>query len=259
MMRLGYCCGPEHAALLKASGFDYFEWSVPGLLMPLAGDAAFEQALALAQAAALPCEALNMMVPGELKITGPDADMAKLEAYVKTMCARAKRAKIRRIVFGSGGARRVPDGFPMDKARGQIVDFLKMLAPYASAAEVTIVVEPLNTKETNIINSVAEGAEIVRAVNAASIRLLADSYHVLIENEPLENVAQNLDIIAHVHVATREGRLPPGVTACRGLQDFLSGLRDGHYAQRVSVEGNGFSASNVWVAQATLRMWTTRN
>ncbi|MCL1888539.1 MAG: sugar phosphate isomerase/epimerase [Kiritimatiellaeota bacterium] len=256
MMRFGWCCGPAQAGVLKAAGFDYFEWGVPGLLMPLAGDAAFEAALAQARAAALPCGTLNMMVPGELKITGADADPARLEAYAQTMCARAQRADIRRIVFGSGGARRVPDGFCKKTAREQIIRFLKMLGPFAQAAGVTIVVEPLNTKETNIINSVAEGADIVREVNAPAIRLLADSFHVLIEDEPLENISKNLDIISHAHIATREGRLPPGVVPCAGVQDFLSVLRDGGYNGRVSVEGNGFSASNARVALATLRLWS---
>ena len=256
-MRFGYCCGPAQAGILKDAGFDYFEWSVPGLLMPLADDAAFEVALSQANVAALPCEALNMMVPGELKITGPDVDFAKLEAYAKTMCCRAKRANIQRIVFGSGAARRVPEKFCKTEARSQIIQFLKMLGPLAQAAGVTIVVEPLNKGETNIINSVAEGAEIVREVNDAGIRLLADSYHVLVEDEPLANITKNFDIIAHTHIATREGRLPPGVTPCAGIQQFLRALREGGYTGRVSVEGNGFSISNTRVALATLRIWTT--
>jgi sugar phosphate isomerase/epimerase len=241
---------------LKDSGFDYIEPTVPGLLMPLADDAAFEAALALAKDAPLPCEALNMMVPGDLKITGPDANPEKLEAYGKTMCARAQRAGIQRIVFGSGGARRVPDGFSKSEGRAQIVRFLQMLGPHARAAGVTIVVEPLNSKETNIINSVAEGADIVREVNDAGIRLLADSFHVLVENEPLDNVVKNLDLICHTHVATREGRMPPGTVPCAGVQDFLMCLRDNGYNGRVSVEGTGFSASNAWVARATLCLWT---
>ena len=256
-MRFGYCCGPAQAGILKDAGFDYFEWSVPGLLMPLADGAAFESALAQARAAELPCEALNLMVPADLKITGPEVDSAKLEIYAETMCARAKRAGIQRIVFGSGGARRVPENFCGEKARAQIVSFLKMLGPRARAAGVQIVVEPLNRNETNIINSVAEGAEIVREVNDAGIRLLADSYHVLVEDEPFENITRNLDIITHAHIATREGRYLPGVVACEGVQRFLRTLSEGGYNGRVSIEGAGFSASNVLVAQATLRIWTS--
>ena len=255
-MRFGYCCGPREAALLKSAGFDYFEWSVGALLMPLADDAEFMAALSQAQAVPLPCEALNSMVPGELKITGPDVDFPQLEAYAATMCARAKRAGIQRIVFGSGGARRVPDGFSKEKARGQIVAFLAMLGPLARDAGLAVTVEPLNAGETNIINSVAEGADIVREVNDPAIRLLADAYHVMMENEPLDNIARNLDIITHTHIATRAGRMPPGAVPCAGARDFLTCLRANGYNGRVSVEGAGFSASNARVALATLRLWT---
>jgi len=241
---------------LKDAGFDYFEWSVPGLLMPLADGAAFEAALAQANAAPLPCESLNCMVPGDLKITGPDADPAKLETYAAVMFARAKQAGVQRIVFGSGGARAVPDGFSKEAARGQIVSFLKMLAPLARDAGVVVAVEPLNPGETNIINSVAEGAEITREVNDPNIRLLADSFHMLKAGEPMGDVTRFLGLIAHAHVATREGRMPPGVAECAGAKEFIKRLRDGGYNGRVSVEGNGFSPENARAANAALRAWS---
>ena len=254
-MRFGYCTGPGESGVLKATGYDYFEWGVSDALMPLADDAAFEVALAKIKAAALPCESLNGMVPGTLKITGPDADMAKLEAYVATMCVRAKRVGIQRIVFGSGGARNVPEGFCREKARAQILDFLKMLGPHAQAAGLLIAIEPLNKKECNIINTVAEGAEIARAVDHPSIRLLADAFHMLRDDEPIANVAKNLDIIVHTHIATRENRLPPGVEACAGIQEFLQCLRGGGYKHRVSVEASGYTPAWALTALATMRVW----
>ena len=67
---------------------------------------------------------------------------------------------------------------------------------------------------------------------------------------------RNLGLIAHAHVATREGRMPPGVVPCAGVQDFLQRLRDGGYNGRVSVEGAGFSPANAITARATMCVWT---
>jgi sugar phosphate isomerase/epimerase len=144
----------------------------------------------------------------------------------------------------------------MPEARAQIVRFFKMLGPLARAAGVVIVVEPLNKRETNIINSVAEGADIVREAADPGVRLLADSFHMLMDNEPMENLSRNIDLIAHTHIATREGRMPPGTVPCAGIQDFLQCLRDGGYNGRVSVEGAGYSAANARAAIATMRIWT---
>lgn len=256
MMRFGVCCGPAAAPALSQAGYDFFEGSVPGILKPLEDAAAFDAMLDEVRRAPLPCEALNLMVPAEIKLTGPETDPARQEAYMKTMCARAARAGIARVVFGSGGARKVPDGFPKEKAFAQLADFLRMAAPYAADAGTTIVVEPLNRNECNIINSVAEGAELVREVNAPSVRLLADSYHMLRDDEPLQNITDHAALLAHVHVATGANRLPPGVEPDHGLQEFLLRLRDAGYNGRVSVEAGGMTPAHLWTALATLRLWT---
>jgi len=50
MMQCGVCGGPEIAAVAKIAGFDYFEWSVGGLLKPREPEPAFREALAAVRA-----------------------------------------------------------------------------------------------------------------------------------------------------------------------------------------------------------------
>src|SRR5207248_1535864 len=113
----------------------------------------------------LPVPACNLLVPPQLKITGSEADLARLRDYMTNVTARAGQTGTKVLVFGSAGARNIPDGFDRGKARQQIVDFVKMSADLAARHAVTIVAEPLNRKESNVINSVAEGMEYVSAVN----------------------------------------------------------------------------------------------
>jgi sugar phosphate isomerase/epimerase len=62
------------------------------------------------------------------------------------------------------------------------------MAPMAEKYGVTIAVEPLNSGETNFINSLAEGVEIVDAVKSPRMKLLCDIYHMLKEDEsPVRN------------------------------------------------------------------------
>jgi hypothetical protein len=44
-------------------------------------------------------------------------------AYVAKAFDRVARLGVRIVVFGSGGARRVPEGYPRDDAVRQMVDF----------------------------------------------------------------------------------------------------------------------------------------
>lgn len=234
-LRFGLCCGPDRAPLASDIGFDYFEMTVAALLKPLETEEAFRQALGEVRKTPIPCEAVNCFVPGKLKIVGPDADAGALAGFARTAISRAKEAGVSVIVFGSGGARRIPDGFDRRKAEEQIAGFCRMLGPVAAEHNVTVVVEPLNLAECNIINSVKEGAELVRAVSHPNLRLLADGYHMLKDGDPMQSIVGAGELLAHTHVATKANRLPPGAEEC-DLGPFFEALLEAKYSSRVSIE-----------------------
>src|SRR5438034_4201297 len=161
-MRFGICTKLETADAVKQAGWDFVEENAQGLFRGLEGSWAGQ---VRATTSPLPIPAANTLVPGSLKITGPEANLDRLKEYLTRVMERAGQIGTNTIVFGSGGARNVPDGFDRDKARQQIIDFLKMILPMAQKNKVTIVAEPLNKQECNIINTVAEAMEDVQAVN----------------------------------------------------------------------------------------------
>jgi sugar phosphate isomerase/epimerase len=150
---------------------------------------------------------------------------------------RAQQVGITRLVFGSGGARNVPDGFDRKKAVSQITAFARMSAELAALHGVTIVIEPLNKGECNIINSVAEGMEYVKAVNNPAFQCLVDSYHFWLEDEPLENLKAAMPWIKHVHLADKVGRVAPGLSGQSDYKPFFKVLKDGGYDGTISFEG----------------------
>lgn len=234
-MQYGICCGPDTATIAKRVGFDYFEWTVEGILKPTEGADAFAGALAEAKEAPLPCPVVNCFVPGDLKITGPTVDADALREYVNVCCSRAREAGIEVIVFGSGGARQIPDGFDRAEAQQQVRSFCEMLAPIASDYGITIAVEPLSRSICNILTGVGECAELVRKVDHPALRLLADSYHLLLDDDSLGDVTENGSLLRHVHIATVPSRLAPGAEAC-DLLPFFKALVAGGYDGRISLE-----------------------
>ncbi|MFW6155260.1 MAG: sugar phosphate isomerase/epimerase family protein [Planctomycetota bacterium] len=235
-MQYGVCGGPEMAAAAKEAGYDFFEWSVPGLLKPREDEKAFKSALAEVQACGVPCPALNLFIPSDLKITGPEADAGALEQFVSVTCRRAGQAGVETIVLGSGGARRIPDGFDRDEAHRQIVAFCRMAGPLAAAQGVTIAVEPLNQRACNVLTSVQESADLVREVNHPAIRLLVDAWHWATDDHSIEAIVANGRLLAHVHIATYPTRLPPGAEPF-DWAPFFAALREGGYNGRISIEG----------------------
>jgi sugar phosphate isomerase/epimerase len=234
-MQYGVCCGPSMAPALAEAGYDFFEWTVGAALRPRDPEPTFRETLAQIRAAPVPCLALNCFIPGDLRITGPTADLRALEQFVEVACRRAEEAGVKAIVFGSGGARRIPDGFERAAALGQIVDFCRMLGPIAGRHGVTIVVEPLNKGECNVLVTVAESADVVRRADHPAIRLLVDAYHWMKDGDSAADVAANGPLLAHVHVATLAKHMAPGVEEC-DFGPFFRSLKQGGYDGRISIE-----------------------
>lgn len=235
-MLLGLCASAVGSAkALAAAPLDYVEEHVQNFLAPEGPEDAFAQRLAQAGVAARCTVAANCFLPGALKCTGPQIDEARILAYARTAFARAERAGIDTIVFGSGGARQVPDGFSTATAFEQFIALLTRLAPLAARHGVTLVVEPLNRGECNFINTVDEGAEVVRRVDQPAVRLLADLYHMLRNGEGPEALTRHGALLAHTHIAEKEKRTGPGI-AGDDFRPFLTALRAGGYDRRMSLE-----------------------
>jgi len=233
-MRFGIC-GSADTFEAAPEGLEYLEESVGGALCPREDETAFEAAMAKCKSAVAPVIAANCFLPGDLKSTGADVDEEALDAYVTTAFARAAQVGISRIVFGSGGSRSVPDGFDGDRAFEQLVGHLKRWGPIAAAHNVVIVVEPLQKAECNIINTVAEGAELARRANHPNVRLLADFYHMLCDGDPPDAIREHGDLLRHVHVAEREQRTAPGM-AGDDFRPFLRALKAVGYDETMSLE-----------------------
>lgn len=232
-MKFGCCCPIEQAALAHAAGFDYLETTVVSLL-PEATESFFAPILETYQRAPLPTLACNVFLPGDLKLVGADVDRQRLAVYVQTALRRIMLIGAEVVVFGSGKARMVPDGFPRADAEAQLVAFLNLVADEAEEHDVTLAIEPLNRRESNILNSVAEAVALAERVNRPSIRVLADFYHMDEEQESLDHLVQYKDWLAHIHVAD-SGRRAPGA-GTYPYATFVEKLSAAGYDGMVSIE-----------------------
>ena len=186
----------------------------------------------------LPVLAANRLLPPTLKVTGPNADSVALKSYMTIVAERAQATGTRILVFGSGPARLVPIGFDRERARQQITEFCHMASDLCAARGITLVIEPMCRGESNIINSVAEAMEYVRAVNHPACKCLVDSYHSWLENEPITDIEQAMPWIAHVHLADVQDRRAPGETAQHDYRPLFAALQRGNYAGLITVESN---------------------
>ncbi len=235
-MQIGFCTDPATLATLPTRpACDFIEGHVVNFLTPEAPDADFAPRAAALKTCGYPMPAANVLLPAALKCSGPDIDYARLDLYAQTVFRRCKEIGMTLIVFGSAGARMVPAGFPLAQGFEQYVDVLRQFGPLAEENGVTIVVEPLNRGECNLVNTVLEGAEAVRRADQRSVKLLVDIFHMLRNGESPDDIVKVGPLIRHAHVAENKDRAAPGVNG-ENFRPFLRALRRAGYNDRLALE-----------------------
>ena len=140
---------------------------------------------------------------------------------------------------------------PTPAERSNVVSVHKLAAAYAAARNLKLSVEPLNRFECYVLNTVADAAAVVRAVNAPNYGLLYDTFHSNIEEkDPVGVIAPNLPYINHVHFSENDrgtpgkGHVPWGPA--------MKALKHGGYTGWCAVEAFGralpalAAATRVW-------------
>jgi sugar phosphate isomerase/epimerase len=231
-MKLGWCGPIENAAIIAKAGLDFIEVPLaPFGLEDQTSLAAAKRAIAACQ---LPTSAFNIFLPRDMRVVGPDIDIRRVKSYLGRAAELLAYAQSKIVVFGSGRSRNVPDGFDREKAEAQFIDSLLLSADALKGSDTTLVIEPLNRKESNIVNSVGEGVRFAKAVNRPEIRVLADIYHMDEENEPLSEVATHVEWLSHIHLADT-GRFNPG-TGSYDYDSFFRYLKAANYRGMLSIE-----------------------
>jgi hydroxypyruvate isomerase len=105
------------------------------------------------------------------------------------------------------------DGLPPRAQHQSSIETLKCAADIASKRKVTLLLENIDPEENPryYLTSVAEGFEIIRAVDHPHVKFLYDFYHEQIsEGNLIEKLEKNIQQVGLVHIADVPGRHEPG-------------------------------------------------
>jgi altronate hydrolase len=133
-----------------------------------------------------------------------------------------------------------------------LVDGLCDLAPMAEGAGVRVALEPINRYETDLLATLEETAEVLDRVSSPAVGLLADTFHMNIEEaDPLTELERWGKRTVHFHVAD-SNRWAPG-HGHLDLPAWFRALERGGYEGFVSVECMDRPADAHREAMKTLR------
>ena len=233
-MRLGVCIGDNAAEIriAKESGFDYVE-SGFSMLADKNGEKR-EAFAAELKKREFTCESVNCFIPGSLPVVGPCVDEDALYAYVSRGMTNGEALGVKTVVFGSGGARAIPNGYDFAAAVRQLAVFLRQIAgPLAQEHGIRIAVEPLC--DCNVINTVKEAAMLAAMADHPAVMALGDLYHMAAVHDAPENLLLLKGILWHTHIAEPTKRVYPSPTDGCDYKPFLSALEEAG-CPRCSVE-----------------------
>ena len=234
MLKLGICTDIENAAALKRAGFDYLElgFSKAASL----SDEAFDALLEKVRTAPLPVEAMNSMLPGDFVLCSEEGTGEKIRAFLEKGFTRAEAMGVKIVVFGAGGARRLPEGMPEEEGYDYLEKYLRMAGPLAEKHGIRVAIEPLRAAECNILNYVREAKALEEKVGLPSVGSLADLYHMMCGNDNYKDVEKG---VIHCHIADRKSRAYPkkGDGSEADYEAFFNALKKSGYEGRVSIEG----------------------
>ncbi len=193
-----------HYARLKALGYGAVEMTKP-------------EHRAAARAAGL--EVINLSGPGMQRGLNRREHHAELLPQIRACIAEAAAERIGQVIVFSGNRDCQREG----EGRANCIAALRDLAPDAARAGVVLILEMLNSFDHRDYQADRSdyGFAVVKAVGSPAVRALYDVFHMVkMGDDPQADLAANLPLVAHIHLAEVPARttpLPEGRIAHRAL------------------------------------------
>jgi sugar phosphate isomerase/epimerase len=173
---------------------------------------------------------------GDFDVARRERALADLRRQLDGVAALGGQGVITPAAWGMFTRRLPPFDEPPrtpDEDREVLRSGLAQLGEHAVAAGVVLLFEPLNRYEDHMVNTLAQGAELIRGL--PGVRLLADTYHMNIEEDDLcAALRSSADVLGAVHLSD-SNRAQPG-TGHVPFPAVIATLRELGFDGVVSVE-----------------------
>lgn len=197
------------APRLKQWGFDAVELPLMSLDDWDGGHAA--EVLSANQLDAVLCTGLP---PGCDLVTDDRRARAAAQAHLQACVRVAERVGSRVVagpLYAPVGRFRVLDAEQRRAAYAVLADGLRPVADYAAERGIRLAIEPLNRYHTSLLNTTAQGLEVVELVGSPGCGLLLDTFHLNIEErDPAAAIRSAGRHLAHVQVCGNDRGAPGG-------------------------------------------------
>ena len=234
-MRFGCCAGLDKYSVVQEIGYDYIELSVSAI-KPESSHSEYEPVLKEIKSYDMRPEVWNHLLARDMRVAGPEVDIYRIERYLRTAFERIEELGGQIAVFGNKEYGNIPNGFPLDEANSQLIEFVDMAGQIAGTHGITIALEPLQIGEANLAHDLKSAMQIITSANHPFVKLAADICQITRANISIQDFDNYKDNIVHYYAQNID-------TCCVGCEDLthkalLNSLKDTGYNGRISVNAD---------------------
>ena len=236
-MKFGCCTSPANYRELVACGYNFIELS--GYEVSTLEEPQWRELVQEFETTGVPCIGFYDYCHELPAIVGDRFDPAAAREYAQRLLDRGSQAHIQNVGIGAPTARRLPAGYPLERAEEQCCRFLEITAEEAAKRNIRVMFEAVHSHMCDFANRTEDAVRIIRKVAAENLFLVLDFYHMEVMGEDPLEIEPYLPYIRHVHVshcAAGYAREYPGPADLPALQKILTRLRTLGYDGSVSVE-----------------------
>ncbi len=173
-------------------------------------------------------------VKHKLSLTSPDESIRRgARDFIRSMIDFGGSHGAPAIIGSMQG--RFGDGVSREQALDWLRQSLNDLGEHARRYSIPLIYEPLNRYETNLVNTEAAGAALMESLQTDNVRLLADLFHMNIEEIDIASgLKDGGRWIGHVHFVDSNRR--PAGCGHMNYAPIVAALHSIHYAGYLSAE-----------------------
>ncbi len=178
-----------------------------------------------------------LVSPAGLHATTPDDDLRrKTWDYVAELGDFCADLGGKVMIFGSPNQRNLL-AISKEQAFANFAEGCARIADQLESRGVRLLIEPLMSAETDVINNLAEATQIVDEVKHPAISTMFDAHHTVDEHLPMEEVVRKyFDYIKHIQIQEMDGTYMGSGTAVTDYVPAMRAFRDLGYDGWVSLE-----------------------
>lgn len=208
--------------------------------------------------AGIECAGLHWLLappPKGLHFTTPDDQLRKRSVdYLDSLIDFCGDLGGEVMIFGSPGQRSTTEGLSVQEAMDYFADGLSRVADHAQERGVKILVEPLSSDQTDVVNTLADAMKIVNQVNHPAIATMFDFHNTPDETEPFDVLVRKYaDHIHHVHFQAMDGTLMSPADLTPEYLRVFEVLKELNYNKWVSVEVFDFEPGGKKIARECMK------